>query len=231
MTGEAAFTLTERQRLVHGDPLAEQAYVLLRDAIVRRELPAGARLSVPTMARELNISRSPVREAVARLVSDRLAFAEPRRGAIVASITGEGLKEIYDLREVLEGLAGRLAAERITDAELTTLEGLVRQHREAVTDNDVERPTALDQEFHAAVRRVAANERLAEALDNLQGQILIAMATRRRSRGVDDQAVKDHEAIFDALRDRDPARAETVSRQHIARLRRELGAPVDGDNA
>jgi len=219
-----AWTLPEGRNVpTLGEALAEQAYELLRDAVISQQIPAGARLSVPELARRLGISRSPVREAIARLVHERLAISEVRRGAVVASVSREDLIEIYDVREVLEGLACRLAAERITDQELAALDQLVVSHRSAVDAGDVAEHMMLDQSFHAAIRAATHNSRLVEGLDRLQGQIRMAMATTRRSPGGMKQALAEHEEVLAALRRRDPGLAEQVGRGHIARLRRELG--------
>ena len=229
MEATAAWTLPEGRNVpTLGDALAEQAYELLRDAVINQQIPAGARLSVPELARRLGISRSPVREAIARLVHDRLAIAEARRGAVVANISRDDLMEIYDVREVLEGLACRLAAERITDEELDVLGDVVADHRAAVKVGDVAAHMMLDQTFHAGIRGAARNARLIEGLDRLQGQIRMAMATTRRSRGGMKQAVAEHEVVLAALRQRDPDLAEQVGRGHIARLRRELEASKAG---
>lgn len=207
-----------------GNALAEQAYDVLREAVTAQQIPAGTSLSVPEIARRLGISRSPVREAIARLVADGLAVAEPRRGAVVANITRDELVEIYDLREVLEGLACRLAATRLSDEELAELEELLDAHRKAVRDGDVAGHMSLDQAFHAAVRGATGNSRLVDGLDRLQGQIRLAMDATHRPAGAMEQALSEHEAIVEALRARDAVRAEQVGRRHIARLRAGLSA-------
>lgn len=205
-----------------GDGLAEQAYQVMRDAIIGRQLPAGSRLSAPDIAQRFHISRSPVREAISRLADEGLAVAEPRRGAVVAHITLDDLVAIYDLREVLEGLACRLAATRVTAEDLVELRLVLNEHAEAVSANDVERRLEADQQFHASIHKVAGNARLGEALARLQGQIRMGMdATRRRPGGL-QQARNEHEEIFSALERRDSSEAERAARIHIARVRTEL---------
>ena len=145
----------------------------------------------------------------------------------MASISPDDLMEIYDLREVLEGLSCRLAAERITDQELADLGQLVGAHRAAVEADLVAEHMVLDQSFHAAIRRATHSVRLIEGLDRLQGQIRMAMATTRRSAGGMEQALAEHEEVLAALRQRDPHLAEQVGRGHIARLRRELRAHAE----
>ncbi|SNT51092.1 transcriptional regulator, GntR family [Actinomadura meyerae] len=214
-----------------GAALADQAYLRLREAILQRRVPPGTRLSVPAVARRLGVSRSPAREAIARIAGEGLATFVPRKGAVVARITPADLLEIYELREVLEGLAARLAAARIGAAALDELDALVAGHRAAIEDGDVDRHMELDQAFHRAVRRAAGNGRLLEPLDRLQAQVRIAMDTTRRSPGGMPQALGEHERILAALRARDTGRAEAEARAHIVRLRQSIADSVPAGDA
>lgn len=202
--------------------LAEQAYITLRDAILAHELSPGTRLSVPVVAEQLGISRSPAREAIARIAHEGLAHVSPNRGAVVADVAPADLVEIYELREVLEGLACRLAATTMTLDRVAHLHSLLEQHANAVSDNDVERHFDLDASFHAAIREIAGSERLSTSLETLQGQIRLAMHTTRRSPGGMAQALSEHRLILAALESGNPVVAEAAGRAHIARLLNEL---------
>lgn len=202
--------------------LAERAYISLRDSILAHELRPGTRLSVPVVADRLGISRSPAREAIARIAHEGLANVTPNRGAVVADVADEDLVEIYQLREVLEGLACRLAAPKFKESDVHELESLVAEHATAIDAEDVERHYELDGAFHSAIRQVAANERLSSSLDLLQGQIRLGMYRTHRSPGGMNQALAEHRLILDALRLGDPAVAESAGRAHIARLLRDL---------
>lgn len=205
-----------------GAGLAEQAYTLLRDAILSHTLPPGTRLSVPEIARQLDVSRSPAREAIIRIQYEGLADYLPHRGAVVSRIDLNNLAEIYTIREVLEGLAARLAAENADEHQLEQLEALWSAHAEAIDAADEARRVDLDGEFHREIRAAAGSLRLVESLDRLQGQIRLAMATTSRVGGGPPAALAEHRAILDALRSRDGAAAETVAREHIRRLRENL---------
>ena len=202
--------------------LAERAYISLRDSILAHELRPGTRLSVPVVADRLGISRSPAREAIARIAHEGLADVSPNRGAVVADLADDDLVEIYQLREVLEGLACRLAAPKFSDSDVLTLESLVDEHATAVEAQDVERHYELDVAFHSAIRDIAANVRLSSSLDLLQGQIRLGMYRTHRSPGGMRQALAEHRLILNALRLGDPAVAESAGRAHIARLLRDL---------
>lgn len=211
-----------------GEALAEQAYVALRDAILAHELPPGTRLSVPDMAQRLGISRSPAREAISRIAYEGLAQVEPRRGAVVSDIRTEDLVEIYSLREVLEGLACRLASRNLRERDIERLRDIVGRHEEAIAAGDLERHYELDQAFHAAIREIAGSRRLVESLDRLQGQIRLAMYTTHRSPGGMPQALAEHHTILEALVSMDPARAEQTGRDHISRLLGDLERSLHG---
>jgi DNA-binding GntR family transcriptional regulator len=216
---------------MRGEALAEQAYVALRDAILSHQLPPGTRLPVPEMARRLGISRSPAREAIARIASEGLASVEPHRGAVVSDIRAEDLVEIYSLREVLEGLACRLASQRLEPHDLRRLEEVLAEHDEAINAGDLERHYELDQAFHAEIRRVAQHRRLTDSLNRLQGQIRVAMYTTHRSPGGMPQALAEHRAIVSALKTGDPEQAEQAGRAHVSRLLRELERSAQPEEA
>lgn len=202
--------------------LSDQAYVVLRDAIFEKRLPPGSRLSVPDMAERLGISRSPVREAVARLAHEGLVKMVPNKGGVVAELGIDDLLEIYELREILEGLAASLAAARVNDESLGQLRNLYERHVQVVEAGRTDEHMALDMAFHRLTRELTGNRRLLYTLDRLQGQIRLAMSTTQQSRGGMAQAVAEHQVILNALATRDPVRAENAAREHIRRLRRDL---------
>lgn len=204
--------------------LAEQAYMTLRKAILDHELAPGTRLSVPGVAEQLGVSRSPAREAIARIAYEGLAYLQPNKGAIVADLDVASLVEIYEVREVLEGLACRLASQRMSADGATELRDLLSQHTAAVDAGDVEHHYELDMQFHARIRELAGNSRLTVQLELLQQQIRLAMYTTHRSPGGMPLAVTEHRRILDALESGDPVLAEAAGRSHIARLLRDLTA-------
>lgn len=206
------------------DPLAVQAHAALREGILSHELAPGARLSVPAIAEKLGVSRSPAREAIAQIVSEGLAVRQANRGAVVASVSAHDLVEIYRLREVLEGLACRLAATRCTAQHAQILEGLLANHAAAIASDNTTEHYRLDQEFHSAIQAIADNQRLTASLRLLHGQIRIAMHTTQKSSGGMTAAFTEHTAICNAIKAKNPHEAEQAGRQHIARLLAQLEA-------
>lgn len=205
-----------------GVGLAAQAYATLKHAIITHELPPGTRLSVPMLAERLGVSRSPAREAIARITHDGLAHFEPNRGAVVANVDPTSLTEIYQIREVLEGLTARLAAALITDAEIAELRSLIAEHAAVVDAGDVDHHYELDVRFHRRIHEIAGNATLTGQLERLQQQVRLAMYTTHRSPGGMPQALAEHRRIIDSLESRDPVLAEAAGRSHISRLMHDL---------
>ncbi len=198
--------------------ITDDVYSRLLAAILDHALPPGGRLSVPALAAKLQVSRTPVREAVIRLIREGLAVEEPRRGAVLAQFDSADLVRIYEVREALEGMASRLAATRATTAQRVELREIFDEHADAVRRQDYGRHFELDMRFHALVREAAGNEDLAALLDQIQIKIRIAMVTTVVSSGP-GEALADHERILSAIEARAPRRAEDAAGKHIRRLR------------
>lgn len=206
--------------------VADHVYARLRDAIVTNQLTPGSKLSVPSIAGQLRVSRSPVREAVQRLVLDGLATEEPHRGAVVARIRVEELVPLYEVREVLEGLAVRLAAQRATREELAGMQVTLQQHAEAVEREDLQQHITLDMQFHALLLDAARNPDLTDFLQRVQRKMVIAMVSGDSSTWP-KKAIAEHRQILEAVLAGDPAQAEAAARAHVTRVRDNLAAMAE----
>lgn len=220
MTTPAPLPVADAQENVR---VGEVLYRTLRDRIISGELRPGTRLSVPALAEEFQVSRSPVRDAVIRLVQDDLATETMNRGAVVARIEGDELVSLYEAREALEWAAARLAAERYTPALRRTLLAVLTEHRQVAEVGDFARHIELDAAFHREIRQAAQSPVLSRMLDGVQGRVLIAMRSTSATGGM-VQAVNDHQAIFEALCSGDPEAAGEAARAHIHRLKELLRA-------
>ncbi|RBM14761.1 GntR family transcriptional regulator [Prauserella sp. PE36] len=207
--------------------VADAVYERLREMIFTGELSPGARLSVPALAESLDVSRSPVRDAVLRLVQERLASEEPRRGAIVASVGLAELVSIYEIREVLEGLAARLAVENAGRKLVRALKEALDEHEAATRTADLAASTEADLRFHRLIREAAGNPEVIRLLDDVQTQVRLAMRTTTVTAGP-RQAIDDHRAILTAIESGDAVAAEQAARAHIFRLRSVLLRQLEG---
>jgi DNA-binding GntR family transcriptional regulator len=208
--------------------LVDTVYDRLREAILNGELQPGQKLSVPALAQRLQVSRSPIVAAVQRLTQEGLAVGEPRKGAVVTLISVQELIRLYEIREVLEGLSARLAAERASPAKVTEMAEVLARHEASVVSGDQASRQLENVNFHRLIREAAENPELARWLEAIQSQVKLAM--RRTGAYMDDVelTVREHRAILAAIQTRDADSAERVARMHIQRVREKL-AFIDTD--
>lgn len=197
--------------------LADQALTKLVQAITSGEFKPGQKLSEVHLARELGISRGPLREALGRL-EGRLVMRMPRIGVSVIQLSHADLAELFIIREALEGMACRLAAQRITDPEVSDLQELLDKHskNKHVLSRKGYYQRSRDDDIHLQIVRYAQNQRLEELLMHgvhYQLQLYRFRASSEPGRAL--VAFDEHCAIVLALKDRDPNAAEAHMRQHI----------------
>ena len=200
------------------ESLADKVFDLLIDAIVRGELPPGSRIREAALARQLGISRGPLREALRRLEGRKLLEYTPNLGMRVASVALNDLIEIFQMREALEGMACRLATENMTDAELDELSSVLETHRRSaeLREGAAYYQHAGDLDIHFRIAMGSRNKRLADLLcKDLYNFLRIHRYRSSASPGRASRAYTEHEAILAAMRARDPDRAEALMRAHI----------------
>ncbi|HEY0315758.1 MAG TPA: FCD domain-containing protein, partial [Sphingomonas sp.] len=195
--------------------IADQVYQNLRGAIMLGELEPGARLREVEVAAGLQVSRTPVREAISRLIGDRLVRELPTGGVEVADIMAE-MADIYAIREALEICAGRLAALRIDEAGLARLDKLLTTS-ERTDYREHRRRADINQDFHLTIAAAAGAPRLAALLHDFRGFFLNPRWISRQSEAAARQSLRDHRAIIDGLRARDSNRTEQAIRLHLKR--------------
>ncbi len=195
------------------DDLSGDAYQKLRLAILGGEYEAGAPLFEVHLAAALGMSRTPVREALQALARDGLVEVVPSRGFIVPRRSMEDVRELFELRESLEGMAARYAAVRATKEDVDALDTLCDRYAD---EHDWEQWARNGTAFHTLVLTTARNSRLMGILDSLRGQILHSRQSVLRSdRERRDAAIREHRSILDAIRSRDPDAAEAGARLHV----------------
>ncbi|EXJ13819.1 GntR family transcriptional regulator [Imhoffiella purpurea] len=203
--------------------IADRIFDRLRHAIVVGEIAPGSKISEPVLAARYGISRGPLREAIRRLESSSLVDRKPNVGARVITLTSEQLLEIYAIREALEGMAARLAAEKMPDAGIADLRRLLDQHRNEVAQEAWQAyfQEEGDLDFHFRIVQGSGNRRLANILCNdlyHLARMYRCQFGMRSDRARD--ALKEHELIVDAISDRDGELAEWLMRRHIRISRR-----------
>ena len=148
---------TEAQDEGVSGSLSQQAYQRLRDMIVTLRLAPGALVNEAALMDELDLGRTPIREALQRLAYEGLVVMQPRRGAFVGSLSIVDLQQIFELRRTIEGYAASLAAERATPADVVAMQTALGALDSTGTDASPETYIAIDRSFHRAVARAAHN--------------------------------------------------------------------------
>jgi len=196
--------------------VVDQVHADLLERIVAGELSPGSRLRQEALAAELGVSRTPLREALSRLVSEGLVELVPNRGATVACRDFNDMEQAWRARFVLEPGAARLAAERHDAESVERLRATVRRQREVA--GDVAASFEVNREFHLALVAASGNAHLLRFAELLwMSRIGVPIFARQaRDRAHVLAWAEDHEAITDAVVAGSTARAERLTRAHIA---------------
>lgn len=196
-------------------PLRDVVFNTLRQAIITGEFAPGERLVEISLSQSLGVSRTPVREAIRKLELEGLVVMVPRKGAYVASITEQSLRDVLEVRIVLELFAVKLACERIHEAGIRELESLHRDFTLAVVSNDQLDIAQKDEQFHDAIFRAGGNKRLISIINNLREQFYRYRLEYVRDIPSHKGLVQEHEALIAAIRERNADKAQRLMRQHL----------------
>jgi DNA-binding GntR family transcriptional regulator len=214
-----------------GATVADRVFKQLRRAIVEGDIPAGSKLSEPVLAERFAVSRGPLREAMRRLESSNLLEWRANVGARVVTLSNERLLELFQVREALEGMAARLAAERMSDAAIEELKDLMEQHRQDAAREFWQAyfQQEGDLDFHYRIVIGSGNQRLVRILcDDLYhlARMYRCQFGMKSDRARD--ALKDHSRVVDAIAERDGELAEWLMRRHVRASRRSVEQHLAG---
>ncbi len=202
---------TPRSQSLHHDTLSA-----LRDLIVHNDLPPGTRLTETMLSERFSVSRTPLREALKVLSSEGLVEILPNRGARVATLTLADIKHLFEVIGALESLAGRLACDNISEAEICDLKAIHCQMQATFLRSDLPEYFRLNQAIHTQIVAAARNPVLATTHRNLNARLL---RSRYMANQVDRDrwvaAMREHELIVDALERRDGLQTAELLLEHL----------------
>jgi DNA-binding GntR family transcriptional regulator len=201
--------------------LSDKAYQLIRQRIITLELPPLSAIDEQALMEDLQLGRTPIREALQRLSSEGLVFFAPRRGMFVADISITDLQKIFELRLVLEGFCARLAAQRATQEQLASMQSIIDE-LEHVPDGDSQGLMVIDERFHELLYEAGDNKFLADILNRLHALSFRLWYLVLERLGDVRPAMEQHIEISEALQSRDGARAEGLLQQHIFGFQQEI---------
>lgn len=196
--------------------LVDEAYREIRAAIVSGRLRPGEKLVLRPLVERLQLSPTPIKAALIALEREGFITSVSHRGFFVSEITEADMKEIYEIREVLEGIAaGKAASHEQCGLLADQLAAILAAQSERVAAGDAVAYSDLDLEFHHLIWTFASNRRLLRAAENLMAQVRFGSGTTSRLEGRLPPALKEHAAIVAAIRAGDSAAAAEESRAHI----------------
>jgi len=208
--------------IAHDDTtLSGQTTIALREAIIKGDIAPGEKLNEPKLAEQFQVSRGPLREAIRRLVAMRLVKHVPHVGATVVTLELESILELYEVREALEGKAAALAAQNMSQLEISKLRALLELHRQHSEKNAGEyMQTEGDFDFHYQIIKGSGNQLLTDQLcDELYHLIRMFRFQTSRFKSRSNRALIEHEQLIYAIEQRDPQLAEMLMRKHITRAK------------
>ena len=212
------------------DRLPQRAYYYIRHAIRNLILPPGRTILEREIAEVLEMSRTPVREALIRLETDDALRIIPRRGFIVEPIEKHELLDVYQIIGVLEGLAAQLAAKKINEMELAELDRSVNLQEEALEQKNIKEWAILDNEFHYKIVELAGNPSLNNVIDTYGDKIYRARLYTIDNRPVPLRSIVEHKAMIACLRAGDGTAARYVMESHRNRAQQEILGALDEIN-
>lgn len=205
--------------------LSERAYGLIKHRIITLKLPPLAVINERELMKELGLGRTPIREALHRLAIEKLVIIVPRRGMFVADISITDLHKIYEVRRPMEALCARWAAERCSAEQVRLMEAILAE-LDNVDPSDVDTIMAIDRRFHKSLYHCSRNEYLWESLERMH-----ALSLRLWYLALDRVpdvigAVESHRQVVDAIKERDPDRAEELINGQLVDFQRQIREAV-----
>jgi DNA-binding GntR family transcriptional regulator len=195
--------------------LPEAAADRLRLLITEGDLPPGARLNERELSERLGVSRTPLREAFRMLATEGLIVQLPNRGAQVVALGEDDVRQAFDVMGALEGLAGELACDQVTEADLVLLRGLQAEMERAHARHDLPAYYRVNRAIHERMTEIAANQVLAQTINALNARLHALRFRSNVNRVKWDRAVIEHRQMLGALAARDGSRLRELLVEHL----------------
>jgi DNA-binding GntR family transcriptional regulator len=203
----------------------------LRALIVEGGIAPGQKLNERDLASRLQVSRTPLREALKLLTAEGLVEHLPNRGAIAVQLSADDVAHAFEVMAALEGLSGELACARISDDELAELQALNFEMRAHHARRDLPAYYRLNAQIHQAINRAARNPVLSEVYDRLNARLQALRFSSNFDTEKWDAAVRDHDAMIEALLARDGARLRRILVRHMQHKLEVVLAHLAGDGS
>lgn len=199
--------------------LSKKVYRILKERIIKGNLKPGEKILEVNIAKQLGVSRTPVREALRELAAEGFFAMEPNLGMIVIDFSIEDLQEVLKIRKLLEGFATSIAAKKINKEEIKKLEKIIKKMSISISKNDVLVYSDLNAEFHNLIFNICGNKQLIKIYDNLSNsEHRFRIRLLRNNPERLKYSLKEHQKILEALKRKDSEQAYKLSQKHIENI-------------
>jgi len=205
--------------------LKEKAYHIIKEKLLSMEFEPGSRIREDLLAEEIAISRTPVREAINKLIAEGFIHNIPRRGLFFINMEKNEILDLLEAREALEVLAVNKCIEKITPPQFRNLEKILEDAEKALESEKYAHCNALDSLFHLEIAKVSDNKKLIGFCRDIEDYMRIARAVEKETQTKKKSlcALEEHRAILKHIKNKDRAKAEEATRQNIMSMRKNLG--------
>jgi DNA-binding GntR family transcriptional regulator len=217
------------RKSIESPNLRQRVYEILKRAIIFQEIGPGQKIDEEGVAKQLGVSRTPIRESLCRLENEGIVKIIPRRGAFVVRHSKESIIEILLVREVLEGFAARLAVGHIDERAIEEMSSLFRDFSEANIRDRSKDYAQADLKFHTLIVKKSQNSWLMSIMNILNNHIQMLRLRTVALEGRPEHSLLEHRKIIEALEKRNPSLAESLMRRHIQNVRKSVLRNIEGD--
>lgn len=204
--------------------LKETAYELIKQKIINGDFEPGSRIMEESLAEEISMSRTPVREAINQLAAEGLIENVPRKGIFFTLVSKDETKDLLDLRMILESFAVKKCVEKINQQTIQILEKNIEEFKLALKMQDYKKCNELDSIFHREIANISGNKKLIKFLREVEDFMLIARTIEKKSSPEikNELTISDHIEILDAIKNKDMEKAANSIEKNIIRMRKNL---------
>jgi len=204
----------------------DAAFERLRNAILKGHFKPGERLVESQIAEEMGISRTPIREAIRRLETEKLVVNLPRKGVVVAPLDMSQVKEIFAIRAALEGLAVKLAMENFNHEIIKEMEDILKEMQKGIKSQDLDQIVECNTRFHDCIIKTAGSSKLFEMLQNIKEQIQRFRHSSLSVEGRPQIALEEHICILNHIKEKNTTNAQKMMEQHIENAGKALSEKI-----
>ena len=197
--------------------LNQKAYTVIKENIINSKFPSGSRLQEDFLVNELGISKTPIKLALARLEQENLVETTPHRSTHVVQLNEESMRKLYTLREVLEGLAARIAAQHISDQDIQKIKKNLTRFNPSSGNLPLKSYLEIDATFHQIIMNASQNPYLKGSLERQYDLITMYKLKIASKRLNTNESYLEHHKIYEALKAGESEVAEQAMRHHIKR--------------